>query len=343
MNKFGIWLAASLLISVFSIVLVLAVTVDPASIEAILHVRYEYVIAATGLHAFSYVICGMRTKSMCKALGYELDLLRSVEIVTSSTLAAAVTPSSAGGEPVRIHLLHQNRMPIGRATAVVVGERLLDAILLMAAAPFALFILRDTLSSDYQLDAVFMVANVFAISVFALLLYGMWRPEHTKRAMHAIVNRIAHLFGEKTDAALSRVLVRVDLELEHFHDSIGVFLTEGRKGLLFGTAYTVLFWIVEYSILLAILIGLNQTPSLIVVFAAQVLLSIIMVIPATPGASGVAELGATSLFSVFLTSSLLGITVAAWRALTFYMNILVGSFVSAKILKDTDLIRKLID
>jgi hypothetical protein len=67
-----------------------------------------------------------------------------------------------------------------------------------------------------------------------------------------------------------------------------------------------------------------------------------MVIPATPGASGVAEFGATPLFSVFVTSSLLGITIVAWRALTFYMNIIVGSFVSARILKDTELMKKLI-
>lgn len=341
MNNFRKWLTLSLMISVFSIVVVLALTIDPTTIEAILHVRYEYFFAATALHAFSYVIWGMRTKSMCKALGYELNSLRSVEIVISSTLAAAVTPSSAGGEPLRIHLLHQNRIPIGRATAVVISERLLDAILLLTAVPFALYIFRDILS-DYQFDAVFVLADAFVISVILLFLYGMWRPEHTRVVIHTVVYRIAGLLGKRTDTALSHVLERLDSELEQFHDSVWLFLTEGRRGLLYGVVCTLLFWTVEYTMLPVILIGLNQNPSLIIAFAAQVLLSILMVLPATPGASGVAEFGATPLFSVFVTSSLLGITVVAWRALTFYMNVLVGSFVSAKILKDTEIIRKLV-
>ena len=341
MNKFRKLLNASLLISIFSIVVLLIFTVDSSTIDAIMGVKYEYIIAAAALHALSYLIWGMRTKIMCQALGHNIDTVKAVEIVTSSTLAAAVTPSSAGGEPLRIHLLHRSKMPIGRATAVVIGERLMDAILLLSIVPFALFVFRDMLS-NYQLDAIFIVAEALVISLFALIIYGMWKPEQAKRLIHFIVHRIAHIFGKKTEAALSPILARVDLELEHFHDSVWMFLTEGRKGLLYGAACTILFWIVEYTILPVILMGLDQSPPLIVVFAAQVLLSIIIVVPATPGASGIAEFGAMTLFSVFVTSSLLGITVVAWRALTFYMNILVGSFVSIKILKDTDMIGKLL-
>ena len=341
MSKFKKLLNASLLISAFSTIVVLVLTVDSNTIDAIMGVKYEYIIAAAALHVLSYVIWGMRTKFMCQALGHNIDILKSAEIVISSTLAAAVTPSSAGGEPLRIHLLHRNKMPVGRATAVVVGERLMDAILLLSMVPFALFVFRDMLS-NYQLDAAFIVAEVLVISVFALIIYGMWKPEQAKRPIHFIVHRVAHIFGKKTEAALSPILARVDMEMEHFHDSVWMFLTEGRKGLLYGAVCTILFWIVEYTMLPVILMGLDQSPSLVVVFAAQVLLSIIMVVPATPGASGIAEFGATSLFSVFVTSSLLGITVITWRALTFYMNLLFGSFVSVKILKDTDMIGKLL-
>ncbi|MBW6470909.1 MAG: flippase-like domain-containing protein [Methanosarcinaceae archaeon] len=342
MNKFKKLLNASLLISAFSLMVVLVLTVDSNTIDAIMGIKYEYIIVAAALHVFSYVIWGMRTKFMCQALGHNIDISKSTKIVISSTLAAAVTPSSAGGEPLRIHLLHRNKMPIGRATAVVIGERLMDAILLLSMVPFALFIFSDMLS-NYELDAVFIIAEILVILVFALIIYGMWKPEQAKRPVHFIVHRVAHIFGKKTEDALSPILARVDMEMDHFHNSIWMFLTEGRKGLLYGAVCTILFWIVEYSMLPVILMGLDQYPSLIVVFAAQVLLSIIIVVPATPGASGIAEFGATSLFSVFVSSSLLGITVIAWRALTFYMNILVGSFVSIKILKDTDAIGKLLD
>ena len=62
--------------------------------------------------------------------------------------------------------------------------------------------------------------------------------------------------------------------------------------------------------------------------------------PLTPGSSGVAELAATSLFSVFMPASILGIAVLAWRAFTFYVNILVGGFVSLRLLKETEMVKK---
>ena len=87
--------------------------------------------------------------------------------------------------------------------------------------------------------------------------------------------------------------------------------------------------------------GLSQTPSITTALAAQVILAVIMIIPATPGASGVAELGAASIFSIFVDSSILGITVLAWRALTYHMNLLAGGLISLKIVKDTIMIKKL--
>ena len=88
--------------------------------------------------------------------------------------------------------------------------------------------------------------------------------------------------------------------------------------------------------------GLSQTPSVLVVFAAQVLIAIIIVVPVTPGASGVAELGTASIFSVFVNAPLIGVTVIAWRALTYHMNLFLGGLMSLKVIKDMDLIKKLI-
>lgn len=320
---------------------VLFFTMDSTTIEALSEVRHEYILAAAGLHALSYVIWGLRTRFMCNALGYKLDSIKAVEIVTSSTLAAAVTPSSAGGEPLRIHLLHNNRIPLGRATAVVICERIMDAILIFIAAIFTLYIFRDVMAYS-PFEGVLLVGELLALSVLVMLLYGIWKPEHMQKGIHFTVNKVAPILGKKGDARLHSLLERVDSELEHFHDSIWMFFRQGRRGFFYGVICTVLFWVVEYAILPVILLGLNQDPSYILAYASQVMLSIIMIVPATPGASGVAEFSAAPLFSLFVTSSMLGITIMAWRALTYYMNLLVGGFISFKILKDTDFIKKLI-
>jgi uncharacterized membrane protein YbhN (UPF0104 family) len=52
------------------------------------------------------------------------------------------------------------------------------------------------------------------------------------------------------------------------------------------------------------------------------------------------EIAAASLLSVFMTASIIGVAVTGWRASTFYTNILVGGFVSFKLLKDTGIVKR---
>ncbi|MCQ6963071.1 lysylphosphatidylglycerol synthase transmembrane domain-containing protein [Methanolobus chelungpuianus] len=340
MNKLKKWLMISLLISLVSGLVVVVLTFDTGTIHGLLSIRIEYILAAAGIHALSYVVWGIRMRGLCRTLGYKVSVPRSVEIVTSSTLAAAVTPSSMGGEPIRIHLLHVDRIPLGKASAVVLGERLLDGIIILSLAPVSLYILRGFME-DPSMDAMLIAAAFFLLGILLLVLYAVWKPEATRKLTMFFVKRIAPFFGARTDARLEHIVAKVDSELENFHDSIFLFLKkEQRPGLLRGVFNTFLFWAVEFSMLYVILIGLNQYPDPLVVIASQILVLILMAIPATPGASGVAEFGATTIFSVFVSSSLLGITVVVWRALTFYMNLLVGGFVSFRILKDTEIIKK---
>lgn len=339
MNKLKKWIFLSLIISLVSGLIVVIFTFDSDTLVALMALKPEYLVAAAVIHSLTYVIWGMRTRSLCKALGHDVGYMKSIEIVTSATLAASITPSSLGGEPLRIHLLHSEDIPLGKATAVVLGERVLDGILILALAPISIYVIRGVLNNSV-IDAMFLFAEAGLVFILFLILYALWKPGPMKKVVYFFIQRISPLFGKKNDAALEQFTDRVDSELEHFHGSISVLMNEGRRGLAFGIFHTFGFWFVDFSMLYVILIGLNQHPDPVLVFASQVIIMILIVIPATPGASGVAEFAGTTLFSLFVASSVLGITVIAWRAFTFYMNLLVGGFVSFKILKDADFIKK---
>ena len=69
-----------------------------------------------------------------------IGLWESTKIVIANLFLACITPSMAGGEPVRIHLLNKNGMTLGCSTAAVLGERLIAAILVLILVPFAIFV-----------------------------------------------------------------------------------------------------------------------------------------------------------------------------------------------------------
>jgi uncharacterized protein (TIRG00374 family) len=326
---------------VVSVFLVVCLTFNTDTIEALKKIKLEYILAAALFHVSSYFIWGARTRALCNALGYRINYFKIIEIVISSIFAAAITPSSAGGEPVRMHMLYRNGIPLGKATAIIVGERLLDAFLIFASLPFALYIMRDILSNS-EIDAALLTANFLAFMVLVIFIYGLWKPGTAKSIIHKITGRFAHVFGKRTGISIAHFTEQVDKEIDLFHESIRIFVSEGKRGLLWGVIFTFVFWVVEFFLLVLILIGLSQTPAILTAFAAQVLLAVVMVVPATPGASGVAELGAATIFSVFINAPIIGIAVIAWRAITYYMNLLIGGLMSLKVIKDMDLIKKLI-
>jgi glycosyltransferase 2 family protein len=341
MNRYKKWIIASLFISVASIVLIISLTFNSDTIEALRTIKPEYILVAGLFHFISYFIWGARTRAMCNSLGYRVNYLKIVEIIISSVFAAGITPASAGGEPVRMHMLYRNNIPLGKATAIIVGERLLDAFLIFVSLPFALYIMKDMLSNS-RLSMALLIANLLAFIALGFFIYGLCRPEKLKNITCRITGKLAPLLGKRTDASISHLTERVDREIDLFHESLRVFISEGKKGLLWGMFYTFLFWTVEFFLLILILTGLSQTPSVLTAFASQVLLTVVMIVPATPGASGVAEFGAASIFSVFINASIIGVTIIAWRALTYYINLLLGGLISLKVIKDMDLIKKII-
>jgi len=69
-------------------------------------------------------------------------------------------------------MLYLNKIPFGRATAIIIGERLLDAFLIFASLPFALYIMGDLLS-NYKIDVALLTASCLVSLPYFLYLRSM--------------------------------------------------------------------------------------------------------------------------------------------------------------------------
>ena len=325
----------SLIISIIVLVLVTVFTIGPDTLPILQRMEPVYLLAAVALHIVSYIIWGLRMKVMTEALGYRIGVKDATEIVIANLFAASVTPSMAGGEPVRIHMLNRNaNVPVGDASAVVIGERVLDALLLLIATPFALWVLSGSLIS-WEMDLAIIVAELFVLIMVFAAIGGLLNPSFIDW-LSSLITRGLHKVGrfDRTE----HLIEFIDKELLNFHNSLWALMRTGKQGLFFGCICTMIYWIVEFMVLPLILLGLNQPPSIMVAMAVQVFLTFIMVVPVTPGASGIAELGGAALFGILVPVSILGVVVAAWRLITYYLNLVIGGVVSVKILKDVDIL-----
>ena len=328
------WLLVSLSFSTLVLAGVLYFTVDESTIEHLSRISPYYLLLATLLHIVSLGFWALRIQAMSASLGYRVNFRHCVNLVFANMLVAAVTPSQAGGEPVRIHELYRAGVPVGDATAVVVMERILDGIVLGALGAFAILFLGSywsSLASGFSgISLVMYIAWISVILFVLVFVYSVKYPDYLKRAlkwMSRWVDRRWHL------KRLESLLDSIDREVDNFNEGLVRFVNHGKIGLVWGFIFTGLFWISEFAIASLLLVGLGQPPYFIESFVVQLVIAILMMIPLTPGGSGVAELGATSLYSLFVPSAIVGVFVLLWRLILYYLNILLGLLSSLVIVR----------
>ena len=142
-------------------------------------------------------------------------------------------------------------------------------------------------------------------------------------------------FSKKKQSS-KKIIERINHEVDNFHNSMIFFIKEGRRAFLFGAVLTVLMWSTGFMIPSMILLSLGLPPFFIESYMAQLLLLIIVMLPTTPGSSGIAELGIERLYNVLLGASneyLIGIFVLLFRLITYHMNLIAGAIFQYRIFK----------
>lgn len=327
----------SLLISVLTSVLLIAFTADKRTLDAVLQIRLEFIFMAAFVHLLSFFLTAKKTKHLCFALGSKISTKKAFLNVMTGIFMAALTPSSIGGEPIRILLLKANaNVPVGKGTAVIIMERVLDAFFIIGLLIPSLWVVHEYAQKTSMSSAVtngllgISVSCIFIVG--ALFIYMLKKPDKATALIQKTMNFINRITKKRYNKKIEGINMRIGGEIDLFCKSFYTFLRSGKISLLFSLIYTVLSWMAHLMALWFILKGLNYTQSFwsvaAIMFATQIVLLIVMLVPSTPGSSGVAELGAFSLYSLFVPGPILAVVVIAWRGITYYVNILAGFLAS---------------
>jgi uncharacterized protein (TIRG00374 family) len=316
------WVWVSLAFSAIVLLIVILSTVDEDTLTYLQKINIWFLVAAFGLRIVSFSLWALRIKLMAHSLGYDVGFLHCFNMVIANLLIAAITPGQAGGEPVRIHELYKAGVRIGDATAISILERVFDAFILVILGIVSLILMLDFLQS---LPAAVINFTIFSMIMMILavgvLFYALHRPAPAK----IFIMRILFWFSEKIKRPLAgKLITRIDTEFDNFCKSSVAFSNTSRNGLYAGMACSIGFWLSEFIVASVILLGLGIAPYITESILFQIIIAIVSMVPLTPGASGVAEISATSLYALIVPTSILGVFVLLWRFIMFYFNVIVG-------------------
>ncbi len=308
--------------SILVLVVILFFTINENTIGYLKKINPVFLILAFLTHILTMCFWALRVQKMTLSLGYRIGFFYSLNLVFANLLAAAVTPAQAGGEPVRVHELYKADVPLGDATAIVIMERVLDGIALAALAAFSMVFLTSQWNSLGAVSEIMVyVTWIFVVGCLFLFYLAIRRPDVVK----GVVNRVARSFTKTWEnRRVEDLLARADKEIDNFQGATIRFVHTAKSGLFWGMLFTLLYWTSEIITASFILVGLGQPPLILESFVIQLILAILMMMPLTPGSSGIAEVGATSMYALFIPASIVGIFVVIWRVVLYYFNIMLG-------------------
>jgi len=333
------WLLLSVGISLAFLFGFLFFTIDTNTLLELQNCNIWFILIALGIHIVSIACWALRIKSMSWSLGYKVPFLHSFNLVCSNMFIASVTPSQVGGEPVRVYELTKAKVPGADATAIVLMERVFDAVILIFGALISILLLNLRIGvGDVVLPDVYMIISYIGIGIFAaalvLFVIVARRPDWGRLLVRKVVGFFLRKFKKKWSEdkrhdAVEGAVVQAD----RFYLALDHFMTKSKKGIVLGLFWTAIFWFLEFELVSFILMGLGIQPYFVLTFILMVIVTFIMMIPLTPGGAGVAEISMGGLFSLIVPKELLGIFVLIWRLITYYFNLLIGFIASLIILR----------
>lgn len=301
----------AVIISIAAILVILRLTNNVVTYQALSSANIRFVLLALFLHVFSWFFWSLRIQILAALAGHKITFSLAFKTTIASNFLAAMTPSSAGGEPLRIWMLADDGMSYGSATAVVIVERLLDSFFFIGALCVCLFLSDFITGFGLKIGGIFLVLLVLEI-VFLLELIK--RPDRIKRLMSWI----------KKKAGDRKILDKVEDEIWLFREASIRLAHESRRQIPVLALVTMILWISEFLVPSALLVSLGQRPYFLYSITAQIILVIITLAPLTPGSSGVVEFSMSYIYSMFVPIYLIGVLVALWRFISYFVNIIAG-------------------
>ncbi len=314
------WMLISIVISVASLTIIFMLTATHEAIKLMLSVPLFFLLLIALIHTMHWFFWATRIKILAQSLGEKISFLWAFKIVMVNLFMASVTPSSFGGEPTRIYMLSRGELSGGDATALTLGERLIDFIFFGTALPIFLFLLG--LSIDIGKLQYYLIGAAVIMGVGGLgVIYIVRHPHQAKKAVKKL-GPILRIFF-KREEKISTYLFKMERETESFINSTKVIF---KKKWYFTAAFivTMLMWLADFSIPSLILMALGYPHIWLLSVTFQMIILLITIIPISPGGSGLAEFSAFFLYSQKLPSDVVSAMIVLWRILTFYLNLLGG-------------------
>lgn len=271
-------------------------------------------LVAAGLAFVPMLANSLRFALWGRFLGLGLGFRGGLKVVTGTMVTNSITPSAAGGMPIKILFLINEGVPTRRAATLISLQTAEDTLVMTSLAALCVtlsgFQLADFLGrqpglvNEIETDLAILAAVVGGVLV---LLAGL------------AAALAAGLLGERPRARTAALCIRArDFGGHVVSDWLGV-LRRGKGIALANLVLALAQWLARFSMAGIVLAAFGQDWHPALYWLLQYLVQSISSVVPTPGGAGGAEAGFLLLFAPFVAAGVLVAAMSTWRLIFFYL------------------------
>lgn len=284
------------------------------------------------LRVFSYIL---RLKILT---GGDLSWKQCFRIIVLWEFSSAITPSVVGGAAPAVYFISREKIPVGKASAIVMVTALLDELFYVIMVPLIILFIgtknlfpvsleKEVFGVVLGTKGIFIAGYSFILVLISIIIYAIFINPKTFRRILAGIFKIRFLKRWRRGAIQAGddiIITSKEMKDKPFSYWLKAF------GATF-LSWTARFWVVNFLILS---INPDLTQHLLV-YGRQLVMWVILLISPTPGSSGVAEFAFSGFLSDFIPPLLVGSLAIIWRLLSFYIYIFAGAIILPRWLRTT--------
>ena len=277
-------------------------------------------IIGVGAAVLTWLLQGLVMYLLARSQLKSIRLRDMVRIYLAAAFIGGISPVRGLEIPYEVYLLNRVGLPAGTGGAVVIIRGMLNSSVVVLGALLGLIFASGLPQVEQKTFILLGIAALMA-GAWALLTYIARRTRGRTRR------------GQERSAQSWRYRWRAKILnfIKELRDAFVLILRQEPRLLVASGVIMVLYWAVRLSIGPLSLMAAGWSGDWVAVIVAQmVLITFVLSLAPTPGASGAAELGFAALVAPHVPGGVLLSGVLIWRGLTHFFQTVVGAFFAGR-------------
>lgn len=301
------------------------IATEPGILKHLNNFNGWYLAFAVALVFFPWLAQTSRILIWGRVFKREIKSGQAFRTVLAAEIGAAITPTMLGGGYAKLGFLIGYGFSAAEATLVTFLGTLVDGVFFAIALPISLYWSRAWENPHVVRAWRGLISNwETALIVIGLLLVILF----IIRKLNLTFNKSNLESSEELPRGfVPRAIARIERFRLDFFSAAGFVLHKGKGAFAACVLVAGIGWCGRYGAISALVFGLGYPVDPVLFFLLQWVVFTTMTMIPTPGAIGGAEISFAFIYNGLIPSAIIPIATSAWRFVTFYLTVGLGSLI----------------